>query len=476
MLGIGNVVGALESISKDISEIPERISEIPSSISNGLNDIISWVSEVIQNIWDGVVSVLESIIHGAESIGGYVYNSLEMIASKIEEFFKWLWGNLTNIFADLVSMLERILKWLWLHINNLASWIKQSLGSFSNAVSLDLSNAFATVINRGISSVPDMIRYDSVVAGAWKGLNDIMNAKSTKDLEMGLLKLIGVPLVGAIAGDIVGSIYTNSLKTTRVSPLAIANGLMPVGGAISSLTNTQNASYTPAEKVVRINAIAEPIVINTTGLIRTSIVPSTVKEVAYPRVAVDTSVSVRILKNQFATTSNVEVTSKATVRAKTGKPTGISVTSNAEATSKVVVKAENSKPTTKDIITGAVANFTSNVKVSTSNVSIKYIFAGSTVKGLVSSAIQTITVYNPPTSKAINVSAFANASSSVNVNKESTTPPVTTKTISVNSSVLFSSSASITAIPVHTVTPEVYSPSNNTTTEKPTTKEVTSAK
>lgn len=440
VLGLGDVVNALENIAHDIASIPSKIAEIPSAIKNGITNLVTGIINVLKSIWEALSSVLKAIMNGFVALGGYLIKAFEKVGSAIKDFFSWLWDKITNIFDDLVGMLERVLNWLWTHITNVVDWVRKSIGDVAGSVSLGLTNAFTGVVNNSLFAIPDIVRYDSAIYGVWKGLEEIINAKSSKDVEWGLFKLIGVPLFGAIAGDLIEALSRGALYYEPVPPESVMNAFLPMT-MTSQPINPPN--YQPAEPVINVRATASPVYAQAYGLVRLESIETTVQEVAYPRVEVGVTAEVVTEKSEVVgvnTSSTVSVGAKANVTFITG----------------VEVKASS----TVDVTSKATVNLLS--------AGTKEVNASATVSANSTVGINFINVTPSPTTENITVGSVVNATSTAGVNFINVTPPTTTKNVSVNSSVNVGSSVSVSLqnVPVPTpVTPKPTTTNTNSTTE-----------
>lgn len=412
---LSDIYDALKGIAHSVAKLPETIRGAISGVVNTIASVVSKIAE------------------GVKAIAGFLGNVITTILKWVELAAIKIWNFVKNIFSKIKHMLEEFADWLYHAIWNVASGLAEDLMTILTIVSEKLSGLAARSINTGINTLGDIIAVDMAIFGVKSGLETIMHAKDGKDWRNGLLKLIGVPIVGAIAGDLLRHIVLSHQSIQPLGAMDFNNALVPAGESWFStawepptksfIVEFDEATFVWAET----DAVVTPITVPTTTL---------------------------IVADEF-----IGVESSAEVIAIESRVTPIEVEDSISVESSALVSTIGTK--TISVVDEVGVN--SSASVSAYNPQeVKQITAVDEVSVSSSASVNAVTVQpSPPspTTKSIYASTSVNVSSSASVNAVTVQPPQpTTKSVYASTSVDVSSSASVSATTVQpspspTITP-----------------------
>jgi hypothetical protein len=218
----------LSDIYDAVKGIAEDVAHLPSSIWDAFKS-------GIEAIWDALTSLLSAFIHWVKELanallglGQKIENAIKTALNYIKEALEWVWDKIVGAFDWLKDKLLGIAHWFWdkvsSAVHHFVDWITNLLTGFAHRV----GGMFATMVNRGLDAIPDMITADLSIIGIWKGVEQVKEAKEWRDVRNGLLKMVGMPIVGWIAGELIRGLRGAWIGNRVLTGDALLGGLMPL--------------------------------------------------------------------------------------------------------------------------------------------------------------------------------------------------------------------------------------------------------
>lgn len=244
---LSDIYDAIKGIASDVADLPSKIWD---ALKNGFNAFITAITSIVQAIYgflkaiaNALVGVIKALWEGLKSIADKVKDALEKAWDVIKDFFGKLWDLIVGVGHWFSDKLLGIVHWIWNTIHNaiskFANWIVGILRSFLTDVGGLLSNA----VNKGIDAIPDILTADLGILGIWKGYNTIKEAKNWDDVKRGFIEMVGLPIVGWIAGELMKGLTPAFVGGKRLTPAGVLSGLTPIGTINQAVSGLPTYGY-----------------------------------------------------------------------------------------------------------------------------------------------------------------------------------------------------------------------------------------
>jgi len=366
---LSDIYDAIKGIASDIADLPSKIWD---ALKNGFYAFITAITSIVQAIYgflkaiaEALVGVIRTLWDGLMAIADKVKDALEKAWDVIKDFFGKLWDLIVGAVNWFGDKLLGIVHWIWNTIygaiSKFADWIVGLLRSFLYDVGGLLSNA----VNKGIDAIPDILTADLGILGIWKGYNTIKEAKSWDDVKRGFLEMIGLPIVGWIAGELMKGLTPAFIGNKRLTPAGVLSSLTPIGTINQAVSGLPTYGYEVGSSLMPTTVYLDASIGVTTGVEALSKLSSPARIDVENSVETNIWVSFSGLNEILAKT---EVQTSVEVQFNEGViivPIDVESTTNVEFQTEAPIKAEVSVTATPTVEFGGSWSLNLSIDVST---------------------------------------------------------------------------------------------------------------
>ncbi len=231
--------------------IQSGLSALGDLLRSGLDALGGWLKSALDWIAENLFKFGQWLWNGLEGAGAWIKAGIDWVAENLFKFGQWLWNGL----CGLGSWIKSGIDWIGTQLYNFGQWlwnglqwiggviwqgIKGVVGFFANIFNtildhikgwwestVDYLNQWWTGVVVSLRrKIKQMIMTNVSIVGSWKSFERLLQARSSRDVGLCLLGIVGSPIVGALCSEVVDAVVPlpNANATFELIPKASVYG------------------------------------------------------------------------------------------------------------------------------------------------------------------------------------------------------------------------------------------------------------